>query len=96
MTSFAHSLTSAQEAVLGIDTKDASSLAYASALVALETVMPFINAAEVEFTVSVERDNTVTVDPTGLDIDPAMVATINIIASHYFQTRRWNLPVVVH
>ncbi|OHC62719.1 MAG: hypothetical protein A2045_02085 [Rhodocyclales bacterium GWA2_65_20] len=96
MKSFAHSLSSAQETVLGIDTKDISSLAYVSGLVALETVIPFANAAEVEFTVVVEGDNTVTIDPVGLDIDSATLATINMIASHYFQTRRWNLPVVVH
>ena len=96
MKSFAHSLSSAQETVLGIDTKDVSSLAYVSSLVALETVIPFVNAAEIEFTVMVEDNNTVTIDPVGLDIDTATLATINMIASHYFQTRRWNLPVVVH
>lgn len=96
MKSFARSLSSAQETVLGIDTKDSSSLAYASALVALETVIPFVNATEVEFTVTVAHGNTVIVDATGLDVDSATVATINMIASHYFQTRRWNLPVVVH
>lgn len=96
MKSFAHSLSSAQETVLGIDTKDISSLAYASALVALETVIPFVNAAEVEFTVAVDDKHNVAVNPTGLDVDTATVATINMIASHYFQTRRWNLPVVVH
>jgi hypothetical protein len=96
MKSFARSLSSAQQTVLGIDTKDISSLAYVSGLVALETMIPFVNAAEVEFTVMVEDNGTVTIDPVGLDIDAASLATINIVASHYFQTRRLNLPVVVH
>ncbi|MBI4986330.1 MAG: hypothetical protein HZC24_13570 [Rhodocyclales bacterium] len=96
MNPFALSLSIAQEAVAGIDTKDVSSLAYVSSLVALETVIPFVNAAEIEFTVMVEAGDTVTVDPVGLDVDAATLATINMIASHYFQSRRWNLPVVVH
>jgi hypothetical protein len=96
MKSFAHSLSSAQETVLGIDTKDISSLAYVSALVALETVIPLTNAAELEFSVSVEVGGNVTIEPIDLDIDTITLETINMIASHYFQTRRWNLPVVVH
>ena len=96
MKSFAHSLSSAQETVRDIDTRDSSSLAYVSGLVALETVIPFANAAEVEFTVTLDDKGSVTIDPVGLDIDTDTRATINLIASHYFQTRRWNLPVVVH
>ena len=93
---FAHSLSSAQEAVLGIDVKDTSSLAYVSALVALETMLPLGNAAETEFTVMVEGNGIVTIDPLDFEVDADMLATINMIASHYFQTRRWNLPVMVH
>lgn len=96
MNTFASSLSLAQEAVLGFDIKDDSSLAYVSCLVALETVMPFSNAAEMEFSVRVEDRNTVTMDPQGVDIEQEQLETINLIASHYFQSKRCNLPVVVH
>ena len=96
MNTLARSLSLAQEAVLGFDTKDDSSLAYVSCLVALETVMPFSNAAEMEFSVTVEDKNTVTMNPQGLDIEYEKLEAINMIASHYFQSKRCNLPVVVH
>lgn len=96
MMTFDRSFSLAQEAVLGFDIKDNSSLAYVSCLVALETVMPYSNAAEMEFSITVENDNTVMIDPHSVDIEHEQLDTINLIASHYFHSKRCNLPVVVH
>ena len=96
MNTFAHSISLAEEAVLGFDIKDKSTLAYVSCLVALETVLPFSNAAEMEFSLSVENGNTVLIDPHSVDIDSEKLETINLIASHYFHSKRCNLPVLVH
>ncbi len=94
--SLAHDLSLAQEAVRGFDIKDDSTLAYVSCLVALETVMPLSNAAEMEFSLAVDDGSTVHIDPSSVDIDSERLATINLIASHYFHCKRFNLPVVVH
>lgn len=96
MKAFERSITLAEEAVLGFDIKDNSTLAYVSCLVALETVMPFSNAAELEFSVTVENGNTVLIDPHSVDIEREQLATINLIASHYFHSKRCNLPILVH
>lgn len=93
---FAQSLELAQEAVFGFDIKDDSSLAYVSCLVALETVMPFSNASEIDFSITIEDGNTVMIDLQGVDIETEQLATINLIASHYFHSKRCNLPVVIH
>lgn len=96
MNIFARDLSLAQEAVLGFDIQDDSTLAYVSCLVALETVMPFSNPAEMEFSVIVDDERTVRIDPRGIDIGREKLAAINLIASHYFHSKRCNLPVVVH
>ena len=82
--------------MLGFDIQDDSTLAYVSCLVALETVMPFSNSAEMEFSVIVEDERTVRIDPRGNDIGREQLAAINLIASHYYHSKRCNLPVVVH
>jgi len=92
----AGSLSSAQEAILGFDIQDDSSLAYVSCLVALETVMPFSNPAEMDFSIILDEGNHVTIDPQGLDIEREQLETINLIATHYFHSKRCNLPVIVH
>jgi hypothetical protein len=96
MNAFARSLADAQQAVSGIDTRDVSSLAYVSSLVALEAVLPLGGAAEMDFTVSLQDDGSVSVEVGGLDIDAATRDAINLIASHYFQARRRNIPISVH
>lgn len=96
MTTLASSLSMAQETVFGFDTQDDSSLAYVSCLVALETVIPFSNAAEMDFSIVIEDDNTLTIDPQGMDIERDKLETINLIATHYFHSKRCNLPVIVH
>lgn len=96
MNSFALSISLAEEAAFGFDLKDKSTLAYVSCLVALETVMPFSNAAEMEFSVTVENGNTLLIDPYSVDIEREKLETINLIASHYFHSKRCNLPVLVH
>lgn len=93
---FARSLAEAQQTVAGIDTRDVSSLAYVSSLVALETVLPLGSAEETEFTVAVFDDNVVVVDVTSVDLDHATRQAINAVASHYFQARQRNVPVSVH
>lgn len=95
MTAFARSLASAQESVAGIDTRDASSLAYVSSLVALETVLPDASAAEIDFSVSIEG-GAVRVELADADFDRATREAINIVASHYFQARRRNIAISVH
>jgi len=89
-------LSLAQETVLGFDIQDDSTLAYVSCLVALETVMPFSNSAEMDFSVIVEDERTVRIDPRGNDIGREELAAINLIASHYYHSKRCNLPVLVH
>ena len=96
MKSFALSMSLAEESVVDFDIKDNSTLAYVSCLVALETVMPFSNAAEMEFSLTVEYGNTVLIDPHSVDIEPEELATINLIASHYYHSKRCNLPIRVH
>ncbi|MFA6311163.1 MAG: hypothetical protein WC681_06750 [Sterolibacterium sp.] len=96
MTTLASSLFMAQETAFGFDTQDDSSLAYVSCLVALETVIPFSNAAEMDFSIVIEDDNTLTIDPQGVDIERDQLETINLIATHYFHSKRCNLPVIVH
>ncbi len=95
MNTFARSLASAQESVAGIDTRDASSLAYVSSLVALETVLPDASAIELEFSVTVE-EGVVRVELADASIDRDIREAINIVASHYFQARRRNIAVSVH
>jgi hypothetical protein len=96
MNTFERSLSSAQEAVIGFDTRDDSSLAYVSCLFALEAVMPFSNAAEMEFSVTVAEGNSVAIDPQGFDLEDDTLEMVNLIASHYFQSKRCNLPMLVH
>ena len=96
MNAFERSLTSAQEAVIGFDTRDDSSLAYVSCLFALEAVMPYSNAAEMEFSVIVGDGNSVAIDPQGFDLEDEALEMVNLLASHYFHSKRCNLPVVVH
>lgn len=96
MNTFALSLSMAQETVFGFDIQDDSSLAYVSCLVALETVIPFSNPAEMEFSITIEDDKTLMIDPQDVDIERDKLETINLIATHYFQSRRCNLPVIVH
>jgi hypothetical protein len=96
MMTFAHSLSLAQEVVHGFNTKDDSTLAYVSCLVALETVMPYSNAEEMEFSVTVGANHSICIEPDGLDLDGETLETINQIASHYFHSKRCNLPVLVH
>ena len=96
MNSFARLLANAQQAVEGIDTRDLSSLAYVSSLVALETVIPSGSADEMEFMISLHEDGTLTIDLAEIDVDATTRATINLVASHYFQARHSNIPVSVH
>ena len=96
MNTLALSLSMAQETVFGFDIQDDSSLAYVSCLVALETVIPFSNAAEMDFSITIEDDNTLMIDPQDVDIDRDKLETINLIATHYFHSKRCNLPVIVH
>lgn len=96
MKTFELSLSMAQETVFGFDIQDDSSLAYVSCLVALETVIPFSNAAEMDFSIVIEDDNTLAIDPQGVDIEGDTLQTINLIANHYFHSKRCNLPVIVH
>lgn len=96
MKTLALSLSMAQETVFGFDIQDDSSLAYVSCLVALETVIPFSNAAEMDFSITIEDDNTLMIDPQGVDIERDTLETINLIATHYFHSKRCNLPVIVH
>ena len=96
MKTFADSLSLAQEAVFGFDIKDDSSLAYVSCLVALETVMPFSNAAELDFSIALEEGKDLLIDVQGVDLEREQLATINLIASHYFHSKRCNLPVIIH
>jgi hypothetical protein len=93
---FAGSLSLAQEVVLGFDITDDSTLAYVSCLVALETVMPYSNAAEMEFSVTIKDETTVMMDLHGVDVEREKLETINLIASHFFHSKRCNLSVVVH
>ena len=96
MNTFARLLADAQQAVAGIDTRDVSSLAYVSSLVALETVIPSGGAAEMDFTISVLTDGTLSLDLEEVEVDEATRATINLVASHYFQAQHHNIPVSVH
>ena len=96
MKTFASSLASAQETVIDIDVRDVSSLAYVSSLVALEAVLPGESAEQMDFTVSVQDDGTVSVEVGETVIDQDIRETINLVASHYFQARRRNIPVSVH
>lgn len=93
---FARSLADAQQTVAGIDTRDISSLAYASSLVALETVLPLGSAEGMEFEVSIFDGGIVVVDVADIDLDHATRQAINAVASHYFQARQRNVPISVH
>jgi hypothetical protein len=96
MKAFARSLAHAQESVSGIDTRDVSSLAYVSSLVALEAMLPIASAAEVDFSVSVTETGAVRVDLADANVDVDTREAINIVASHYFQARRRGIAVSVH
>lgn len=96
MKSFASSLAFAQEAVLDLDTGDVESLAFVSGLVALRTVIPEVTTKALGVSVTVEADATLVVELEDVDIDAATQAMLNLIASHYFQARRWNQVVSVH
>ncbi len=96
MNSFARLLANAQETVAGIDTRDVSSLAYVSSLVALETLIPSGSAAEMEFTISVHSDGSLSIELEEIELDEATRAAINMVASHYFQAQHHNIPVSVH
>lgn len=96
MTTFACSLAAAQQCVADFDTKDASSLAYVSSLVALETLLPELRVEEMEFTVELHADKSIVIDLPSDDIDPAIRDAINAVASHYFLARLNNIAVSVH
>lgn len=96
MNAFARSLSSAQEAVVGFDTRDVSSLAYVSCLFALEAVLPNVNAEELEFAVTLGEHDTVYIDPRDLDMEHETIEMVNLLASHYFQSKRNNLPILIH
>jgi hypothetical protein len=96
MNAFARSLADAQESVAGIDTRDVSSLAYVSSLVALEAVLPVVSAAEIDFSVSIIDGTAVRVELADASIESDIREAINIVASHYFQARRRNIAVSVH
>lgn len=96
MKSFASSLANAQEAVLDLETGDVESLAFVSGLVALRTVIPEVTTKALGVSVTVEPDGSLVVEIEDLDIDPATQAMLNLVASHYFQARRWNQVVSVH
>ena len=93
---FAHCLSSAQDSIVGFDTQDDSSLAYVSCLVALETVLPFSNPAEIDFSITIHEGDTIMIDPHGMEMDRDELETVNLIATHYFHSKRCNLPVLVH
>lgn len=96
MNTFSRSLATAQQSVAGIDTRDTSSLAYVSSLVALEAVLPIASASELDFSVSITDGGLVLVDVADSEIDDRTREAINIVASHYFQARRRNIAVSVH
>lgn len=96
MRSFASSLAYAQEAVVDLDTGDVESLAFVSGLVALRTVVPEVTTKALAVSVTVEADCTLIVELDDVDLDAATQAMINLVASHYFQARRWNQIVSVH
>ena len=96
VNTLARDLSRAQESVAGYEIKDDSTLAYVSCLVAFETVMPYSNAAEIEFSVLIEDESKVLINPHGIEIEREQLETINMIASHYFHSKRCNLPVIVH
>lgn len=96
MRPLADCLSDALDAISGIDTTDASSLAYVSGLLALQLAFPGGNSQEIDFSVLVGDNSVLTVDTEGLDLDHAARDAINIIATHYFQSVRCNLPLLVH
>lgn len=96
MKTFASSLSLAQETIFGYNITDDSTLAYVSSLVALETVMPFSNATEMEFAISIADKNTIVMNLHEVEIESEKLKTINHITSHYFYSKRSNLQVVVH
>lgn len=96
MKSFASSLAFAQEAVLDLDTGDVESLAFVSGLVALRTVIPEVTTKALGVSVTVEPGGMLTVELDDVDVDAATQTMLNLVASHYFQARRWNQVVSVH
>jgi hypothetical protein len=96
MRPVADSLVAALESICGIDTSDASSLAYASGLLAIEIAVPSVDPQEIGFEVSIGDNNMLTIDADELEIGADIRTAINVIATHYFQTVRFNLPAVVH
>lgn len=96
MRSFATSLAYAQEAVTDIDTADVESLAFVSGLVALRTMIPDMTTGALAVSVTIEQDGSLVVDVEDVGLDAATREMINLVASHYFQARRWNLTVSVH
>jgi hypothetical protein len=96
MRPIAESIVTALESIGGIDTSDISSLAYASGLFAIEMALPSLLADDIEFEVSVIDDNFLSVDSDDLPPSGDIRAAIDVIATHYFQSVRLNLPLHVH
>lgn len=96
MRSFASSLAYAQEAVVGIDTADIESLAFVSGLVALRTVIPEMVTKAMAVSVTIEANGSLIVDVDDIGLDASTQDMINLVASHYFEARRWNQTVSVH
>lgn len=96
MNSFVQSLANAQQSVSEIDTRDISSLAYVSGLVALESILPNESASELDFEVAVLENGSIHVEVKEVDIDAARREAINAVASHYFLARKKNIPISVH
>ncbi len=96
MRPVAESIVAALESICGIDTSDASSLAYASGLLAIEMAVPNVISDEINFEVSVVDDNLLTIESDELPVSADIRSAINAIATHYFQSVRLNLPLHVH
>ena len=89
-------MIAALQTVSDIDTSETSSLAYASGLLAIEIAVIDVVPQEVTFNVMVGDDNTLTIDADELEIATEIRAAIDVIATHYFQSIRLNLPLCVH
>lgn len=96
MRTFASSLARAQEAIGDLDTNDIESLAFVSGLVALKTVVPEVASREVAVSVTIEPEGSLTVELEQVRIDALTQTMINLVASHYFESRRRNQSVSVH
>jgi len=96
MKPVAESIHAALESICGIDTSDASSLAYVSGLLAIGMTVPDVIPDEISFEALVDDDGLLTIEAEDLEIGAEIRSAINVIANHYYQSVRLNLAVRVH